>query len=558
MGLLIAWAACMAGLIHALSLAPATSSWIIWMAATTLIGAALSYLVWRRPPSKSLWVACFGIGMLARVLVPIFGQADALSDDLFRYLFEGHVVVESRSPFKTAPDSPLLDELSDQQGLAQVRDHINHPQIATVYPPLAQVLFGVAALIDRGLGGHTKAWQFCALAFELAILAALWVGLQAATPGRGRAWFLAYLLSPLPIVEFLLSAHVDVAAVAFLLWAILAQKSQRFHWMWIAICASIFVKVLAIFVLPFFICRNSLKPALVVFAAAGIIATAFAYAWLRPYAGEIKLPTAAEVSIQDSPQWDDLLGRYYVINRPEDGAQLPSPLNFDGRGQLFQDTGFQLWSQRELGYYEMSSDGEFVLSLHADPERKTRVRLSRNRQYLLQVEASITGSNDLPEETRLIAYKRDESPFMGVRQYSGRWSANAPFFRQMSRDENVIRAREKRESLQSWIAILVFLLAVFLAWRGVETLAGITTVLAVLMLAAPVIYPWYLAWLLPLALMKRRPALLVMLALCPLLYLNSSDLNAGPQPIEIIVFGIPLTLAILGMAFRLWQQRSYR
>ena len=65
----------------------------------------------------------------------------SLSDDVYRYVWDGRVQLAGVNPYRYAPADPALDHV-EYAG----RDGINHPRLRTVYPPLAQTLFlGVAA-----------------------------------------------------------------------------------------------------------------------------------------------------------------------------------------------------------------------------------------------------------------------------------------------------------------------------------------------------------------------------------------------------------------------------
>ena len=68
----------------------------------------------------------------------------SLSDDIYRYVFEGRVVLEGLSPYLFAPDSLVLAELRDS---APEWHLINHKELPAIYPPGAQVLFAVFAWI---------------------------------------------------------------------------------------------------------------------------------------------------------------------------------------------------------------------------------------------------------------------------------------------------------------------------------------------------------------------------------------------------------------------------
>ena len=84
---------------------------------------------------------------------PLVFAPPLLSDDLYRYLWEGRIWLEGFNPYRLAPDDLALGPLRDEVWL-----NINNPTIGSIYPPLSQLLFIVAAWV----GG--KVWTVKLLA----------------------------------------------------------------------------------------------------------------------------------------------------------------------------------------------------------------------------------------------------------------------------------------------------------------------------------------------------------------------------------------------------------
>ncbi len=147
--------------------------------------------------------------------IPFILSPPVLSDDVWRYLWDGKVAVAGINPYSYAPDDPALFSLRD--GLW---DRVNHRSVPTIYPPFAQILFRLAAS-NGGLG----AWKVLVLGFDLASIGALVTGLERRE--RAPAHVLLYAWNPLVLVEFAWSAHVDVAAVALATWAIVVAAKRR-------------------------------------------------------------------------------------------------------------------------------------------------------------------------------------------------------------------------------------------------------------------------------------------------------------------------------------------
>src|SRR5690606_24069474 len=107
--------------------------------------------------SYPLWVIVWGIGAWRWRGRPLTGRAallllfpfaaalagafspPILSDDLYRYIWEGKVILSGHNPFVEAPDSAALPSLAEKY--PEVHRHVNHPEFAAIYPPVAQLLF---------------------------------------------------------------------------------------------------------------------------------------------------------------------------------------------------------------------------------------------------------------------------------------------------------------------------------------------------------------------------------------------------------------------------------
>ena len=151
----------------------------------------------RTPPLFLLW----GVGILARLaLLPL---APELSDDVYRYLWDGHVHMQGVNPYAHAPGD---------EALAAIRTpwhgEINHPDVPTIYPPLAQLLFGLVNLV----GGTVLTAKLVWLGFDLGC-GMLLKGIAARTGRNPASVLIWYLWSPLLIVETAWSGHFDVVGL---------------------------------------------------------------------------------------------------------------------------------------------------------------------------------------------------------------------------------------------------------------------------------------------------------------------------------------------------------
>ncbi|PYM65740.1 MAG: hypothetical protein DMD79_04190 [Candidatus Rokuibacteriota bacterium] len=167
-------------------------------------------LVWSgRARGRAALALILGFGLAFRLLVlwtPVY-----LSDDPYRYLWDGRVQWAGVNPYRHAPAAPELAWLRDQA----VHPHINRPAAVTVYPPAAEWLFALAA---KATSGTLPGWRGLLLGAD-----ALTVGLLLRLLRRLGApaeAVLAYAWSPLVVFEGIQAGHVDLALIPLVLLAL--------------------------------------------------------------------------------------------------------------------------------------------------------------------------------------------------------------------------------------------------------------------------------------------------------------------------------------------------
>ena len=163
-----------------------------------------------------------------------------LSDDLYRYLWEGRLWLEGFNPYRFAPEDPALAHLRDD-----IWAHINNKPLATIYPPLSQLLFVAAAW----LGGNASTVKLLALLAHGASVAV--VARSCERPDAA----LALGLNPLLLSEGALNGHLDLltgTALWIAAWALTRERFLPAAW---ATSVAVGLKVVGVVILPLFIRR---------------------------------------------------------------------------------------------------------------------------------------------------------------------------------------------------------------------------------------------------------------------------------------------------------------
>nr|MBA2483878.1 hypothetical protein [Nitrosomonas sp.] len=135
------------------------------------------------------------ISLLARIAM--IGMP--VSDDIYRYLWEGKIIVAGESPYQYPADHSQYVSLRDSYWM-----EMNHKDKLTAYPPLAELMFAVISNIAY------SPLAFKAL-FILADLCLIWVLISILTlRGANVRASLLYALNPLALFAIAGEAHFDV------------------------------------------------------------------------------------------------------------------------------------------------------------------------------------------------------------------------------------------------------------------------------------------------------------------------------------------------------------
>lgn len=201
------------------------------------------------------WIITIGIRIVI-LLFPI-----ALSDDIFRYIWDAEIQSNGINPYIYAPDAAeLVPYRSSWWHLINQRD------LPTPYPPFSEFLFFI--LLSNNLDIDTRILLFRVVmtVFDIGIIFVLEKILRILEkPGR---YILYYAWSPLVLIEFAGNGHNDVVAVFFMLLALyyhlLSKERSTKHkimsafFLSLAVLTKIFPIIMLAFFLPWWRLREGL------------------------------------------------------------------------------------------------------------------------------------------------------------------------------------------------------------------------------------------------------------------------------------------------------------
>jgi len=196
------------------------------LAAMLVAGVAwcLAVLLARRGAGRIGFIVALAIAMR---LVALGGDL-GLSDDLWRYGWEGGLVLEGKSPYAEAPDSPAL--ASERERWAGLYERMNNKDISAAYPPVTQYFAAAVVAASNWAASEAKrddaaaalrlerAMRFAFSLVDLLVLLPLLGLLRRRGLPDGLA--ITWAWSPLVIWEFGSSAHFDSLGILALLAAV--------------------------------------------------------------------------------------------------------------------------------------------------------------------------------------------------------------------------------------------------------------------------------------------------------------------------------------------------
>ncbi|WP_210516344.1 glycosyltransferase 87 family protein [Hymenobacter terricola] len=224
---------------------------------TGLFGVALLAYAWLL---QSKLPARWGLAAALLFRLLWLPAMPALSDDIYRFRWDGLLVAHGVNPFQFRPDeiiadgarTAMQDAPSRNQVLPQLQQLyrlLNSPHYYSVYPPICQFIFGAAArLFPTSDAGFAFSLRVVILAAEMGTA---WL-LLALLPALGwppeRA--LRYLLHPLVITELSGNLHFEGLLVCFVLLALWLLSRQRWAISAVALGLGVATKLLPLLALP--------------------------------------------------------------------------------------------------------------------------------------------------------------------------------------------------------------------------------------------------------------------------------------------------------------------
>lgn len=300
MGLATAVLACTAGVGWVAGRDTAT------LTALTFVGTGLCLAGAVVRPSPAL---VLGTAVLARAL--LLPMPPVLSDDAWRYLWDGRLQQEGINPYRYVPSDQALEPLRDA-----TFERLNSPDYFSVYPPVSQLLFRAAV---AGASSPERAWYL--LKSFMVLLEVLGVVVLARVVPAGA--LALYAWHPLVVLEGAGQGHTETAMVGGLMVALAALARGYRASAGTALALAGWVKLVPFALVPVLRSRLGRRGMLACAATAVLLAAPFAAPYVLPhvasslalytgyfewYAGPYLALKALGYALAPAP-WEVVLGR---------------------------------------------------------------------------------------------------------------------------------------------------------------------------------------------------------------------------------------------------------
>ncbi|WP_109020635.1 hypothetical protein [Leptospira kobayashii] len=183
------------------------------------------------------------LGILFRIVT--IGAIPSLSDDFYRFLWDGYLVSHSVNPFVFSPHEFLEQGGSVTEEALFLYRNMNSQAYYSVYPPLLQILFYLPWFFGLSFFAKISLLQFILLCFEAANLFMIGEDKE-----KSKKEFWIYAGNPLVVIESVSQIHPEPILVFLILLSYRLFEARKFGGFHFVFSLFLQVKLSLLFLIP--------------------------------------------------------------------------------------------------------------------------------------------------------------------------------------------------------------------------------------------------------------------------------------------------------------------
>ena len=196
----------------------------------------LAWLWWRQG------IALFDVLLFAVVFrLALVWLPPSLSDDAFRYVWDGLVQAQHVNPYEFRPEAAELEALHGEV----LYERLNSKSFYSVYPPVSQYVFAFGSMF------YGQGWMVSHYVIKGILVLAELVALLILARLVGARSLMLYAWNPLVLLETAGQGHTESLLLLFLIAVICASRAGKGTWASIALAGATWVKLFPVVLFPF-------------------------------------------------------------------------------------------------------------------------------------------------------------------------------------------------------------------------------------------------------------------------------------------------------------------